>query len=720
MRRLVFEVVLVAVLVIGSGPALGTEVGGLICSDTTWDVGGSPYVVTDSIVIGCGATLTIEAEVVVEFDPQLAIVVGSASYGEGTLAALGTEESPIVFTSVKDPYDPLDPAAPGDWSRLHFTDYATDALFDGDGNYVSGCILEHVIVEYAGYGNYAAIFADKSSPLLSYCKVRHNSYHGITVDATGAPHINIVNCEVWDHPHTGIYIHGGAGHRLLDTNIHDNSRGVYFDDCASNTLSDNTIEENTGSNDGGGIYLYRSGDNTLTGNTITDNTGSGDGGGIYADRSGGNTFTGNTITGNTAGSYGGGIYFSSSSDSNTVTGNTITGNTASGAGGGICFYSSGGNTVSNNTITGNTAGADGGGIYFYWSGGNIVTGNTITGNTASSNGGGICFSSNSDSNTLTGNTITENTTGGDGGGIYFYSGGSNTVTGNTIRGNTAGYKGGGIYLSNSDNNEFSSNLIRYNHTDLGETGGIYVTGDTNWLSLAGDPVGGTYNVICCNDGYQIYNNNPFYADGRNDVDASYVQWGTNDMGEIQDLIYDYGDDATKAFVVCYPFVESIGLLSSDPPVDGTLAKIQNNVLLLEFECAIGLPVGPALSIVPIGGAGDVGDLFTYTLETTVCPDDTLKAKEDGEVLANMVWYEVTPTVELLDLDQVQPFTLEVCTLGGDADGDGQVLAFDYFGVKNNMFEQTDARYDLDGDGQVLAFDYFVVKNHMFDQCPPKP
>ena len=58
---------------------------------------------------------------------------------------------------------------------------------------------------------------------------------------------------------------------------------------------------------------------------------------------------------------------------------------------------------------------------------------------------------------------------------------------------------------------------------------------------------------------------------------------------------------------------------------------------------------------------------------------------------------------------------------GDADGDGEVLALDYFEVKDNIFEtDTDARYDLDGNGTVLSFDYFVIKNHIFDQPAPKP
>jgi hypothetical protein len=124
--------------------------------------------------------------------------------------------------------------------------------------------------------------------------------------------------------------------------------------------------------------------------------------------------------------------------------------------------------------------------------------------------------------------------------------------------------------------------------------------------------------------------------------------------------------------------------------------------------------GPALRIVPIAGGPDQGPSFTYVVQ----PDGvTLKAKENGEVLTNLVWYRISPAYRF----PVVPFTLDVCTLRGDADGNGIVLAQDYFPVKNHLFEVTDcARYDLDGNGQVLANDYFAVKNHLFQCKPPKP
>lgn len=219
-----------------------TDVGGLICADTTWTLAGSPYTVTggSGIVIGCGAKLTIEPGVVVKFNPTLAIVVGSAAWGNGNLVARGTEELPIVFTSTKDPCDPCNPALPGDWSRIHFTDYAVDAVFDAN-EYVSGGILEYVTVEYAGSGTWPAVFAEKSSPFLNHCQIRHNSYRGIQVNGQSTPYINITNCEVQDHPQGGIVIENGLGHRLINNNVHHNyGDGIYFTGCNGNTLNGNT------------------------------------------------------------------------------------------------------------------------------------------------------------------------------------------------------------------------------------------------------------------------------------------------------------------------------------------------------------------------------------------------------------------------------------------------------------------------------------------------
>ena len=602
-----------------------TDVGGLICTDTTWTLAGSPYVVTGSsgIVIGCNATLTIEPGVIVKFSPTLAIVVGSNAFGNGCLVARGTAESPIIFTSIKDPNNVLDPAKPGDWSRIHFTDYSVDAVFDGDDNYVSGGILEYVIVEYGGYGdpgtNYGAIFAEKSSPFLNYCEVRHGSYYGIRVDGSNAPAIKITNCEVRDNSQCGIYISGGSDHKLLYNNVHDNRGGGIYCDGAYSALSENDITQNSGTGivaagagsilsgnsvtQNTGMGIVAGGGSTLTGNNVTQNTGTGivagggstltentvtensaaglsfaggsnilmkntisdntsmggDSGGIlFTDYCGGNTLIENTITDNASSDAGGGICFGGwrgNAGGNTLTGNTISGNRSSNRGGGIFFGEggSGSNTLTGNTITDNTTGYYGGGIYFRGSDNNTLTQNTITGNTSIADGGGLSFDS-SGGNTLRGNSITDNTSNDAGGGIYFTGSGSNTLTQNVVQSNISRNGLGVVYIESSGDTVFLQNTITDNYIETGTTGGIYVTGNSERVSLAGDPSSHTYNIIQDNDGYWIYNGNNFNADGRNDVNAVYVQWGTSDILLIMERIFDYFDDGSKAFVLFYPFV----------------------------------------------------------------------------------------------------------------------------------------------------------------------
>jgi len=559
----------------------GTNVGGTISKNTTWTLSGSPYTVTSSITITSNATLTIKPGVVVKFKPQFGIVVGSASQGKGCLAARGTAESPIVFTSYKNPPNP------GDWSRIHFTDYTVDATLDVNDNYLSGSVLEHVVIEYAGYNNYGAILADKSRPFLNYCEVRHNSYYGIQVDGTNSPRIIISNCQVWDNAKRGISIWGGTGHKLLNNNIHDNRNiGIYFYSSDGNTLTGNTISGNTSDGVGGGIVFYNSSGNTLTGNTISGNTSGGAGGGIYF-YGFWNTLEGNTISGNTSVSHGGGICFYYSYGINTLTGNTISDNTSGGAGGGIYFYGSG-NTLTENTISDNKSDGSGGGIIFYNGSGHTLTGNTVSDNTSDGTSGGIYFGGDnpgdSGSSTLTGNIISGNKSGGVGGGITFYNGRGNTLTKNTVQNNISGIGFGTLHLYTSGDTVFSQNTITANHVETGTIGGIYIAGSSEQVSLAGDPNAGTSNIIRDNDGYQVYNDNAFDANGLYDVNAIYVYWGTSDTDEISKLVFDHLDNSSRAFVLFHPPVLP-GDFDMDDDVDWVnLATFVDN--WLREDCAM--------------------------------------------------------------------------------------------------------------------------------------
>jgi hypothetical protein len=197
-----------------------------------------------------------------------------------------------------------------------------------------------------------------------------------------------------------------------------------------------------------------------------------------------------------------------------------------------------------------------------------------------------------------------------------------------------------------------------------------------------------------------------------------VQGDNNTGSTVNYRVYVYVYSGTASDCNGYDMTLSLTptnavLLASDPAMDGTLPKTQNNVILLTFDRPIVLPGGPALSIesLPLPGA-EVGGSFTYTLSSST----VLKAKENGPVLTNQTWYRVTPAAGL----NANAFERDFCTLQGDGDNGGRVLVADYFQVKVRMGMATDARYDLDGSGQVLVPDYFVVKNHMGNSKPAKP
>jgi hypothetical protein len=78
-----------------------SPVSGGIYQNTTWTLSGSPYLVTGSIVVFPGKTLTIEPGVMVKVTADSSFNTGNYRYLEvrGKLIALGTAAKPIIFTS---------------------------------------------------------------------------------------------------------------------------------------------------------------------------------------------------------------------------------------------------------------------------------------------------------------------------------------------------------------------------------------------------------------------------------------------------------------------------------------------------------------------------------------------------------------------------------------------------------------------------------------------
>ena len=70
-----------------------TTVSGAITSDSTWSLADSPYILTGSVLVPDGVTLTIEAGVTVKFNSGLYIK------NEGVITAVGTSSNKITFVA---------------------------------------------------------------------------------------------------------------------------------------------------------------------------------------------------------------------------------------------------------------------------------------------------------------------------------------------------------------------------------------------------------------------------------------------------------------------------------------------------------------------------------------------------------------------------------------------------------------------------------------------
>ena len=94
MKKITLSLSVIVALTILSFTSRATNVSGGIHANTTWTLANSPYIVTDTVVVFPGFTLTIQPGVVVKFNNNMQLEIRQA-----TLIANGTSANPITFTS---------------------------------------------------------------------------------------------------------------------------------------------------------------------------------------------------------------------------------------------------------------------------------------------------------------------------------------------------------------------------------------------------------------------------------------------------------------------------------------------------------------------------------------------------------------------------------------------------------------------------------------------
>lgn len=209
------------------------------------------YIITGSVSVAAGTTLEIKPGALLRFDkPETEMVV------DGTLLARGTAVAPISFSS-----NASEPQG-GDWGRIRFSPSAVGAVFDENGAYQSGSIIEHAIIEYAGARSaplgLPAVTVDGAAPLLLNNTIRFNRTTGVQFNrpSSSQPAARLVGniIEANGTPNSGLASYGVNSARSLtavgNTIVGTIGSGIWAAPTGSGSitvvLSGNRIVENQG------------------------------------------------------------------------------------------------------------------------------------------------------------------------------------------------------------------------------------------------------------------------------------------------------------------------------------------------------------------------------------------------------------------------------------------------------------------------------------------
>ncbi|MFH1562080.1 MAG: alpha/beta fold hydrolase [Nitrospirota bacterium] len=256
---------LATIEVVLGGPVYikGGEVSG------RWTKGGSPYIITDNICVPKGKTLRIDPGVTVKFHYYIAQwndafldwlippeIVRRKLTVEGNLLAEGTEQEPIIFTSISDggTNTPAEGGTGtpcfGDWDKLIFEQGSTGKL-------------KHCVIKYAGYADWwyndiiaiePAVLIKSKDVQLSNCLVTNKGGSarrssklqgiGIVINSVIGNQLSVIGIRdsVVENCWGGIVVKNSSGVQLNNNTVkNDGSFGMQVFNSAGIKFLTNTV-----------------------------------------------------------------------------------------------------------------------------------------------------------------------------------------------------------------------------------------------------------------------------------------------------------------------------------------------------------------------------------------------------------------------------------------------------------------------------------------------